>query len=374
MDLSPSLRIYHCRIFNCTLEDPAPYTLEFVDNQTFAFLGCTSGIEVSFFISRISVFQVFYIMETFNISLHNGSNVTGRYNLPDLHAESEVAANTTAPRRPLIVALHGGAYSSLYFDADPHFTALITSNALGIPFVAIDRPGYEGSTSVRLLPEGSSYPERSGEWLHRYVLPALWTKFGLPSSCSCIVLHCHSLGAPVGIVAAAKCAQEKDTTEYPLAGLICSGWGSRLGDPPGEPNPFDIPELRDAIFMPPGTADASVYRHTKRLMRPTPPEELAGMLVWKSCWRSEWVSHVAVPMMVALGGRDDLVSGSQEHLNEWAAAFVASPRVDGSFLPGAPHNLELSLWSRGWYARSFGFAIECAVAIGMDNGKKVDDK
>lgn len=55
--------------------------------------------------------------------------------------------------------------------------------------------------------------------------------------------------------------------------------------------------------------------------------------------------------------------GTEEHLRELASAFTKSERVDGTIVEGAPHNMEMSYWARGWYARCFGFALECAASF-----------
>lgn len=50
-------------------------------------------------------------------------------------------------RVPLIIALHGGTYSSTYFDV-PDYSLLDKAEALGIPIIALDRPSYENSTAL----------------------------------------------------------------------------------------------------------------------------------------------------------------------------------------------------------------------------------
>ncbi len=96
-----------------------------------------------------------------------------------------------------------------------------------------------------------------------------------------------------------------------------------------------------------GTADESVYQHTERLKRPIPPEELTAIgEVWVPRWRKEWAPNVKVPLMLAVAERDKLWTGSDDHLRDWMTAFTGCPRVDGTFLWGAPHNIEMSLWSR----------------------------
>jgi pimeloyl-ACP methyl ester carboxylesterase len=128
------------------------------------------------------------------------------------------------------VALHGGTYTAKYFDVDVGHTASIVSSGLGVPIVAINRPGYHDSTSLYPIPEGSSYPEEYGNWLHRHILPAIWSEFGKPSGCDSIVLLSHSLGTTSAVIAAAMHAAEADTDrQYPLAGMIISGFGTHPG-------------------------------------------------------------------------------------------------------------------------------------------------
>lgn len=158
--------------------------------------------------------------------------MAGIHNIPPRSASS-------LTHRPLIVGLHGGTYDCHYFDADNAHTALLGSSAYGVPFVSIDRPGYGGSSFLP-VPENSSFPEETGIWLHRYILPALWAKFG-DNGCNCIVLLCHSLGSMGGIVAAALHAQDPQSA-YPLGGLIVSGLADRLL-PSMKENPVRAPNV-----------------------------------------------------------------------------------------------------------------------------------
>ena len=49
---------------------------------------------------------------------------------------------------PLVVAPPGGTYSSIYFDV-PGPSLLDTAEAVGVPVVAVDRPGSRGSPRPR---------------------------------------------------------------------------------------------------------------------------------------------------------------------------------------------------------------------------------
>lgn len=306
-------------------------------------------------------------MHPFKLPLSNGAVVTGLHNLP--------APSPTASRhRPLIVALHGGTYTAKYFDVNASHTASTTSDGLRVPLVAINRPGYLDSTSFAPIPDGSSYPEEYGAWLHQYILPTLWLEFGKPSGCNCIVLHCHSLGTTGAIISASMYAKDANK-QYPLGGISTSGFGIQLAGsryrPPQDPHnpPTTItfpPEVKDSIMLQTGHADPEMYSYTEELNHDVPIEEITSIdSVWFPRWK-EWAGNVEVPVMIGLAGHDLMWKGTEEHLRDYAGAFSKSERVDGSVIKGAPHNLEMSYWAPGWYARCFGFALECAASFAQN--------
>lgn len=319
-------------------------------------------------------------MKPFRLTLANNATLTGIHHAaPPPGPGPGPGGPSPAPptHRPLLVGLHGGSYSSSYFDADARHTAATASAALGVPFVAVDRPCYEGSTSLYPLPADTSFPEELGRWLHRFILPAVWAEFGAAAGCACVVLDCHSLAATGAIIAAALHAAEADTDAgaegrgYPLGGMIISGFGSMLGDHVGQlDSPEPPPEVvvfpaatKDGMMLPPGTADPAIYEQSERLNKPMPFEERAALFtVWLPArWRS-WAAAVRCAVMIGVAERDALWTGTEEHVRDFAAGFSSSVRVDGSLIRGAPHCIELSYWSQGWYARCFGFALECAAS------------
>ena len=302
-------------------------------------------------------------MQSFNLTLPDGAAVTGISSIPS-------PQTSEASRTPLIIGIHGGSYNSDYFHADAKHRAAIPSQLYGVPFVAFDRPYYGGTRPPQPVPSAADYPKETGTYIHRYILPALWSEYG--TGCSGIVLLCHSLGCQQGIVAAALHAREKDPA-YPLLGLIASGFGHRptpifSGHPPMEANHgpdhfLHAVAMKDKSMFRPGTVDAEILKQSERLNHPIPVcEANSGLTVWMPRWRDEWAVHVKVPVMFAWAELDFFFEGTKEHLQECVEAFRNSPRVDGSWVQGAPHCMELSLWSQGWYARCFGFAMECAVA------------
>lgn len=303
-------------------------------------------------------------MDAFKLTLADDTTLSGIHNIP-------APTSSRTKYCPLVVGLHGGCYTSQYFDASPDYTASLTSNSLAVPFVAIDRPGYKDSTPLTSIPEGSSFPEEWGTRLHQSILPALWTEFGLPNACTCIILHCHSLGANGAFVAASLYATASTTPAYPCGGIVVSGFGSLLKDTGGhtaQPDPapshVSIPiQVKDSTLLLPGTADEQVYAQSERIDHAMPFEEIASLRKsWLSTWRQKWGANVTVPIMIALAERDHYWDATDDHLRDFTSCFPRSTRIDTSIIKAAPHNLELSYWSTGWYARSFGFAIECAVS------------
>ena len=301
-------------------------------------------------------------MQSFNLALPNGATVTGIRSTPSPRTGE-------ATRTPLIIGIHGGGYNSDYFHADAKHTAAIPSQLYGVPFVAFDRPYYGGTRPAGTVPIPADYPRETGTYVHRYILPALWKEYG--AGCSGVILLCHSLGCQQGIVAAALHAGETHPT-YPLLGLVASGFGHRASSifdsmPPMEPNHGPDHFLqsvahKDQSMFRPGTVDAEVLKQSERLNHPIPVCEANSSRFWAAGWRDEWAGRVTVPVMFAWAELDFFFDGTKQHLQECVEGFRNSPRVDGSWVQGAPHCMELSHWSQGWYARCFGFALECAVA------------
>lgn len=71
--------------------------------------------------------------------------------------------------------------------------------------------------------------------------------------------------------------------------------------------------------------------------------------------------RMVVPVMFSLAEQDTFFESTAGHVRSFAQAFCKSKLVDSSFVNHAPHCMELSYWSQGWYSRCFGFAIECSV-------------
>ena len=300
-------------------------------------------------------------MKPFKIELPNSAIVTGLTSIP---SQSHVAPQHV----PLVIGIHGGTYSASYFDADTNHTASLTSDGLGVPFLAFNRPGYRDTTPFE-IPSDSSFHIEQGKYFHKLLFPTLWKQFGKPNGCSCIVLLSHSMGVPGSIVAASMHADEPaGSKSYPLGGLVFSGFGTmgtgNRAPMEGTTDLYWPKEVKDNVMLGPvesKMADSEIYRQTEALGTTMSIEELAGAgpEVWFAHWK-EYAAKIKVPVMVGIAEHDHLWYGTAEHVHDFLAGFPGSKNAEGGVILGSPHCTELSYAGKGWYAKSFGFAMECA--------------
>lgn len=302
-------------------------------------------------------------MEKFEIPLPTGGIISGRSNFP--------ATPRTPTDLPLIVCIPGGSYDAEYFDVDEDYSITSCSAWAGIPTIALTRPGYGSSTSAPIddTDRNTTYGQVQGKYLNSTVLPALWQEFGNKAGTRGIVLLSHSIGAMISTIAAGS---HMGSEGYPLAGLITSGIGTNLVDGPRAAMLHLLEETtgyvqfettpKDAIMLQipmQNLTDPKMCRHTNRLNHPVPPGELHDINTsWLSYWRN-YSDHVAVPVMHGLSEFDGLWNYSPMILQEYKAAFPASPKVTSELIPLAPHCIELSLQSKAWYMKCCAFALEC---------------
>ncbi|KAL8765407.1 MAG: hypothetical protein Q9209_007513 [Squamulea sp. 1 TL-2023] len=356
-------------------------------------------------------------MESFSLTLDNNAIVSG--------LRTPAGQKSLPKDTPLIVALHGGSYSADYYNATPTYSALPYSTFLRVPFIALNRPGYKDSTDLpNSVPDGSTFLQEEGRYLHNQILPAVWKAYADDYGVSSIVILAHSLSVPMTIVAAALNAttsspassdqvhqeqragreqasdqepkpqqdilKERDrdgkdesanenTKAYPLAGIILSGFGTTpnastmarvhpLVDP-NAPRVTFPPSLKDELMLfPPsaGFTDPEIYEKTESLNTSAGKAEFADAVGhWPTYWRERYAKYVRCPVMYALVENDCFWMSTNEAMEEFAESFESSVRVDKGVVMGGVHCLELCRAGRGWYARVFGWAVECGVAFGL---------
>ncbi|KAB8079061.1 Alpha/Beta hydrolase protein [Aspergillus leporis] len=339
-------------------------------------------------------------MHQFSLGLEGGRKLTGRLSIPN---KPQISVSSLP--LPLVICIHGGSYDSEYFDIDPQHSIFVLGELLQIPIVAIDRPGYGGSTAypdpkIRnedLDRQGTTFAQEQGKYLHSIVLPALWKEFGPKSSASSMIILAHSIGGMMAVVAAASFT-DANTKKYPLSGMVISGIGckSHMHESPGPKNGdhgnkngqqgdgekthiFFDPTVKDTLMInfPPKAdqallIDSKVPSYTEALNKPVPLGELQDVrTTWQTYWRS-YAERVSVPLLYAVGGHDVFWDSSERSIAQFTDVFrTKSPRVESIVVRMAPHCIEMSLQGKAWLLRCLGFAVECTMAqkLEQETGK-----
>jgi pimeloyl-ACP methyl ester carboxylesterase len=260
------------------------------------------------------------------------------------------------PAHPLIVALHGGTYSSLYFDVRGH-SLFSEAAAIGAPMLAPDRPGY--GQSVELL-ETQSTLRGNATFLSR-ALGDAWNKYR--GSATGIVLIAHSIGAAIAMMMAG------DNLDWPLLGIAISGVG--LKTPPGHKEAWaalpptyrvEIPStLKDQVmFGPPGSYDDSMPNASHIADVAAPKAELVDIT---STWHETVIdvaARITVPVHYRQGAADRLWIVSETEVDSFGAALVRAPHVDAGLMPGVGHCIDFHRVGGEFQRQQLAFAMQCA--------------
>lgn len=265
-----------------------------------------------------------------------------------LRLSGRVAEPDTAPHAVLF-ALHGGSYSSRYYDLRTA-SALRTYAGLGYRAVALDRPGYGAATGV--APAASAFPAQSATL--RAAVDALHRERGdgLP-----VFLIGHSIGGMIAMTMAA------DGLEAPLRGVMASGmgmvwqpgiremWSSLLGDAPAVPVPN---EARDEIMFAadPELVDPAVQREAASDLHPIPTEELRCAVRWHETMPAV-AAGIRVPLLHVLPELDGIWRADGPARQRAVDALAAVGGAEVTVARGVGHCLDLH---RGGYAHHLATA------------------
>ena len=246
--------------------------------------------------------------------------------------------------RAVVVALHGGAVTSAYFDTPdwPQLSLLRLGAALGFTVIALDRPGYGAS---------AAYADRMTTVDSRVALAyAAVDEFlaGAPRGAG-VFLMAHSMGC---VLAVQMAAGERGAG---LLGLEIAG----IGRAPVLALAGGV-TMRDAIWTPahlypPGAAAAL-------RLSGTPGYEGDDVRGWISAF-PELAARVRVPVRYCLGDHEGVWNTGHSALADIASLFTASPRVVTAEQAGGGHNLSRGLSAMAYHLRVLAFAEECALAL-----------
>ncbi|WP_310533697.1 alpha/beta hydrolase [Novosphingobium sp.] len=258
---------------------------------------------------------------------------------------------------PLVIAIHGGTYTSGYFDL-PGRSMLESGRANGIAVVAIDRPGYDATPmlaaeAMDIVGQAAFLHEELGE---------VWAAKG--KGHSGVVLIGHSIGAAIAATVAAS------GPDWPLLGLAVSGVGltSNPGDYERWASLPDIPlvampdEIKDMVmFGPEGSFDADMPSASHAANTTAPKAELLAIT---GVWHKEVLEvleRIGVPVHYRQAEFDRLWVVDQGEVDAFASALTVSPWVDARLVPGAGHCIDFHRVGPAFQLQQLGFALECAV-------------
>ncbi len=258
---------------------------------------------------------------------------------------------------PLVIALPGGTYTSIYFDVPGH-SLLETAETLGIPVIAVDRPGYRGSTPVD---PGESIILRNAEVLE-HLIGDLWQTYG--AGLAGVVVIGHSIGGAIATALAAR------HPSWPLLGIAVSGCLVRVPSESGAAWAA-LPDL-DVVELPGQVKDFVMYgpdwTHTAAMPEaghaadaPVPKAELLDITGgWIERMRAI-AAEVNVPVHSRQGEYDHLWVTDNSEVAEFRSLFTASPWVDGRLVPNAGHCIDFHLAARAFQLEQLAFALECTL-------------
>lgn len=261
---------------------------------------------------------------------------------------------------PLIIALHGGTYSSAYFDL-PGFSLMDRAVALGIPIVALDRPGYGDTTP---FPPARATIANNAERLDA-TIGEVWRREG--GKARGIVLIGHSIGGAIAVAIAAR------NPSWPLLGIAVSGVGlmtpeesnSQWAALPNIPM-IDLPAaLKDQVmFGPDWTFAPPMPELGHDSDAPVPRQELIDITsTWHSAVR-ELAAKVRVPVHYRQAEFDRLWIVNADQVRGFGAAFMNSPRVDAALFDRAGHCIDFHRLGLAFQLEQLAFALSCCVQRG----------
>ena len=206
-------------------------------------------------------------VSTFEVEV-GGQRLSGRAAEPDGRA------------RAIVFALHGGSYSSRYYDlrAASRASALQNYASLGYRVIALDRPGYGAADDI--APEAAGFTAQADALRAAVVQLHGDRGEGLP-----VFLIGHSIGGMIAMMVAGG------DVAAPLRGVMASGmgmvwqpgilemWSSLISEDSHVPVPN---EARDQIMFAaePALVDPAVQREAGRRGSPSRPRNYAARSPW----------------------------------------------------------------------------------------------
>lgn len=281
----------------------------------------------------------------FEISTKSGTKLAGR------------RARSTKPEaatRPVIIAIHGGTYTSAYFDV-PNYSLLDQAFAKGFDIIAVDRPGYGASTPLGDAPD---LIQKNAEYLNACV-PELLRDFGRADAP--VFLIGHSIGGAITVSMAAL------QPAWTLTGIAVSGVG--LKTPPDHAENYahlpkqyfvELPTpMKDQVmFGPEGTFASDMPAASHIANTSVPRSELTDIT---GGWQQRLpglAPKVRVPVHYRQGEHEKLWLLDQAMIDGFAALFTTAGHVDAAITRNAGHCIDYHLCGADFQRAQLDFAAK----------------
>ena len=262
---------------------------------------------------------------------------------------------TNGEPRALLVAVHGGTYTSKYFDSSPSLLLEFCAS-LGYSILALDRPGYGTATSVPFdqLSFDGQVP------ILQQALAEIWDGYGQQSAG--MFLIGHSIGGMISLLLATEKPHER------LIGMNMTGSGalyneqtkvafaSLVSDAPTVM--MDIAIKVRVMYGPAWSYPEEQAQYDPERDVPTAAIELAEAQTW-GARLPQVAAKARIPVQFIVPEYDHIWRADAEALSHVAAMFTAAPFVDVGVQRMAGHSAELHTLARAFYMKILSFVEEC---------------
>ncbi|KAF2725527.1 hypothetical protein K431DRAFT_290649 [Polychaeton citri CBS 116435] len=280
-----------------------------------------------------------------------------------------------------------GATNAKYFGSDPCSIKPI-SDALQIPVIALNRPGYAGTTAL-LIPTNTgsdTHYQNEARWLVETALLAIWPAYSEKSNtANSITLLARSAGCGPTLIAASLYSQLSHTL-FPFKGSMLSGFGSKVVFVPPKTGITPGPPYDPMTGSPLGVSWDHAVKATF-VLGEHDHEAAAGLLEtanepgyisetvdfitqWPAYWR-QLAGQITVPILSVVGSGDRMLECTPETVHEFESAFTsAKGKKEFRLIEGASHCPELGIGWEGACVNHIGFALECAALYSITHKSK----
>ena len=258
-------------------------------------------------------------------------------------------------RCPLIVAIHGGGFTSQYFDI-PGCLLIERAAARGYGVIALDRLGYgrsrAGGRDVQSL-------AANAEWISE-AIDRLWPQF--QEECAGVVLIGHSIGAALAVMLAVQ------PQRWPLAGVAVSG--AALTPNPAlhgyfERFPADTwvetsADNKDRLmFGSPDTVESGIAKLVRPAYVPSATRELLEInTVWPQSAKA-LLTSVEVPVHFRLAEQDALWVVNDEEIEQLSDLVAAVAGSSAAIVRDAGHCIDFHKAGPQFQDDQLNFSLDC---------------